>query len=468
MEQTNSKGQWGSRFGFLMAIIGSAVGLGNMWGFSYKMGSNGGFAFLLIYVILFITVGVAMTITEMTLGRKTGKGVIQAYGELGKQYSFIGWLGWLSPFFILAFYTVLGGYTIKYVIANLGDIFGASWGIGSTDSGEFFGAFTSNQLESTVYTWIFALACILVVVMGVSKGIERVSTIAMPALFVMLLIVIARAVTLPGAGEGLEFMFKPNFEVFRGSGWISVLASAGGQLFFSLSLAMGIMVTYGSYMRKDDDIQGNSIIIPLADTIVAIMAGMATMPALFAAGLDPGQGPGMLFITLQVVFQSMGVAGGVFGTIFYLLVFIAAWTSCISVYEACGSAVIDKLMENGKVEGTRTKAFCIIGALSLIEATLVSLDGLGANGFPQLFGQETLLDVFDLFSEGIMMPLGALLTAIVFGWIKNDWLDDEIERDGRKFWMKGFWNICIKVIAPLMMFLVLIGQINNFFGLKWF
>ena len=318
-----------------------------------------------------------------------------------------------------------------------------------------------------MYTLIFLGLCLLVVGKGISEGIEKVSTIAMPALFVMLVVVIIRACTMPGASAGLEFVFKPNFEVFKGIGWISVLASAGGQLFFSLSLAMGIMVTYGSYVHKNDDLQSSSIIIPFADTLVAVMAAMATMPAVFASGLDPGQGPGMIFVTLQTVFQAMGAAGPFFGCLFYVLVFIAAFTSCISVFEAVVSSVMDYNISKGN-HPNRLKSVIIIGIVSIIEATLVSLDGLGANGFPQFLGQGCWLDSFDLLAEGLMMPLGALLTAIVFGWIKPGWLDDEVQYGGQKFWMKGFYYFCIRFIAPVMMFLVLMGQINNFFGLGWF
>ncbi|MBQ1490009.1 MAG: sodium-dependent transporter [Eubacterium sp.] len=463
----HKKEQWGSRFGFLMATIGSAVGLGNLWGFPYKMGNNGGFAFLLIYLILFVSVGVAMTLTELSLGRKTGKGVVGAYKEVSSKYTFIGWLGWLSPLLILAFYNVLGGYCVKYMIANLGDIFHASWGIGDADSGEFFAAFYTNQFQSTIFTLIFLGACLFVVGKGVSEGIEKFSAIAIPALFVMLVIVIIRACTMPGASEGLAFVFKPNFEVFKGTGWISVLASAGGQLFFSLSLAMGIMITYGSYVPKDDDLQQSSIVVPFADTLVAVMAAMATMPAVFSAGLDPGQGPGMIFVTLQTVFQAMGAAGPFFGFLFYVLVFIAAFTSCISVFEAVVSTVMDWHISRGD-HPNRLRSVIIIGVISIIEATLVSLDGLGANGFPQFLGQGCWLDSFDLLAEGLMMPFGALCTAILFGWIKSGWLDDEIQGGGYRFWMKGFYRFSIKFVAPIMMFLVLIGQINNFFGLGWF
>ena len=478
MEKVNAKGQWGSKFGFLMASVGSAVGLGNLWGFPYKMGANGGFAFLLIYLVLFAVVGIVMMLTELSLGRSTGKGIIQSYSELGKKYTFIGWLGWLSPFLILGFYIMLGGYTIKYFIANLGDLFHASWGVAGADSGEFFGNFTSNMGQASLFSLIFLGLTMLVVARGVQRGIEKVSSIAMPALFVMLVIVIIRACTLPGATAGLEFVFKPNFEVFQGTGWINVLAAAGGQLFFSLSLAMGIMVTYGSYLRKEDNLQQNAVIIPFADTLVAVMAAMATMPAVFAAGLEPGAGPGLLFVTLQIVFDSLGAIGPLFGFLFYFLTFIAAFTSSISLVETVVAALMDRNIAKGKPVA-RGKSTTIIGIALAVETVFISIDGLGANGFApwQVFGlsegdilnwNDCWLDFFDLLSEGIMMPLGSLLTAIIFGWIKTDWIQKEVESNGSSFTMKGFWTFCIKFIVPVMMALILLGQIDNFFGLGLF
>ena len=463
----NSKGQFKSRFGFLMASIGSAVGLGNLWAFPYKMGKNGGFAFLLIYLLMFATVGVVMMLTELSFGRKTGKGVIYAWRTLSNKYTFVGFLGWLSPLLILGFYCMLGGYCLKYSIANLGDIFGAGWGVHGADSGKFFTAFYSSQSQSVIFTIIFTALTVGIVLGGVSSGIEKFSSIAMPALFFMLVIVIIRSVTLPGAGAGLSFVFKPKFEVFEGVGWISVLASAGSQLFFSLSLAMGIMITFGSYMSKEDDVQQSAVIIPIADTIIAVMAAMATMPAVFAKGLEPGQGPGMLFVTLQYVFAEMGKAGPVFGFIFYFLVFIAAITSSISLVEAVGASLMDHDIAKGRPV-KRVKSTMIVALIITIEGILISLDGLGTHGILHIFGQGTALDVFDLLSEGLMMPLGAFLTAVIFGWIHPDYLDDDIEQGGQTFKMKKYWHFCMKWIVPIIMALVLIGQIDGFFGLHIF
>ncbi|MCI8609506.1 MAG: sodium-dependent transporter [Firmicutes bacterium] len=467
MENQHKKGQWTSSFGFLMAAIGSAVGLGNLWGFPYKMGKNGGFAFLLIYLVLVAVVGVVVCLSELSLGRKSGKGVVAAYESIAKKYSFVGWFAWISPLLILGFYSMLGGYCIKYALANLGDLFGAGFGVGAADSGEYFGAFSADQLQTSIYSLIFVLLTILIVKAGVSSGIEKFTTIAMPALFIMLVIVIIRSVTMEGAGAGLSFMFKPDFSVFKGSGWINVLAASGGQMFFSLSLGMGITVTYGSYMKKTESLERNALLIPIADTIIAVMAGMAVMPAVFASGLDPASGPKLLFVTLQTVFSAMGGLGPIFGFLLYFLVFIAAITSSIALLEAVSAVVMDKQIEKGGSHD-RKKVTWIMGLIVAIEAVFISLDGLGANGFPQIFNQGCWLDTFDLISEGVLMPLGSLIMAIIFGWLRPGYVDDEIALDNGGFKMKNYFHFCIKWIVPPAMVLVLLGQIDTFFGLEWF
>ena len=433
-QQGNHKGQFGSNVGFLMAAVGSAVGLGNLWGFPYKMGANGGFGFLILYLILVVLVGYVILLTELALGRRTGKGVVGAYETLSKKYAFIGWMGAIAPWMILSFYSMLGGYCIKYAVANLGDLFGAGWGTGGEDSAVFFSEFTTDMAQTVIFSLIFVILTVIIVRGGVSGGIEKFSSIAMPALFVMLVIVIIRSVTLPGASEGLAFMFKPDWSAFEGTGWITVLSVAGGQMFFSLSLGM------------------------------AIMAGLATMPAVFASGLQPGQGPGLLFITLQTVFSSMGKMGPLFGFMFYGLVFIAAITSSISLLEGIVAVAMDKSIEKGR-KPNRKKIATILGVSIAVTASLVSLDGLGANGFPQFFGQSTWLDAIDLISEGILMPLGACYCAIV---IPTQWVDEEATLNGNKFRTKGFYDFCIKFVAPIMMVMVLLGQLDNFFGLGMF
>ena len=458
------KGQFGSNFGFLMAAIGSAVGLGNLWAFPYKMGANGGFAFLLLYLVLVVFVGYVIMMSELALGRSTGKGVIGAYKSLSEKYAFIGWMGVIAPWLILSFYSMLGGYCIKYAVANLGDLFGASWGVGGMASGEYFGAFTSDMVQTVIFSLIFVLLTVIIVRNGVSGGIEKFTSIAMPALFVMLVIVIIRSVTLPGASEGLAFMFKPNWEAFQGAGWIRVLAVAGGQMFFSLSLGMSIMITYGSYIPKEQNLERSALVIPLADTLIAVMAGLATMPAVFATGLEPGAGPGLLFVTLQTVFDSMGAVGPFFGFLMYLLVFIAAITSSISLLEGTVAVVMDRYIEKGKKFNRKTIT-TVMGITIAVTASLVSMDGLGANGFPQFFGQGCWLDAIDLIAEGILMPLGACYMAII---IPTSLVDKEATLNGAQFKTKGFYDFCIKFIAPIMMVLVLLGQMDGFFGLGMF
>lgn len=456
---------WNSNFGFLMAAVGSAVGLGNLWGFPYKIGVNGGFAFLILYLFLVFFTGYILIMTELALGRYTGQSVIQAYTNIRSKYKIVGFLGALAPFFILGFYCYLGGYCTKYMIANFGDIFNASWGVNGVEGADYFMNLVTDRPQSVIFTVIFSLITIIIVSRGVSNGIEKFNKVAMPSLFFILLIIIVRSVTLPGASEGLKFLFNPNMEVFKGTGFITTLSAAGGQMFFSLSIGMGILVTYGSYMKKDQDLEKNSIIIPIADTLIAVMAGLAIMPAVFSSGQDPASGPGLIFMTLQTVFNGMGILGPVFGTLFYFLVGIAALTSSISVLEAIIGSFIDMQLNSGK-GNQRVKMAWIFGLLTMFEGILVSLDGLGTY-LPPMFGRFSWLDGFDLLSEGLLMPIGAFLTTIFFGWIDREILPAEISINS-KFKSEKFYRFCLRYIAPIFTLFILIGQINTFFGLELF
>lgn len=460
--EKESKGKFNSNFGFLMAAIGSAVGLGNIWGFPFKMGKGGGFAFLLIYLVLAVVVGYCCVLGEISLGRKSGKAAIESYRSMNKSFVFNGWFATLTPIFLLCFYCTLGGYCMKYAIANFGDILGASWGVGGIDSGEFFGGFISNTPQAIIYGLIFLVLTIVVVLGGVQGGIEKFSVIAMPALFVMLAIVVVRSVTLPGAGAGIEFMFKPDFSVFAGWGWVKVLASAGGQMFFSLSLASGCLIAYGSYLDKKEKLEKNSVIIIIADTAIAILAGVAVMPAVFAFNLDPAGGPGLLFVTLQTVFDSMKAAGSIFGTIFYFLVFIAALTSSVGMIEGAISAFLDEMERKGK-KPSRPLVAWSIGIIAALGSTLVSADALGGGGLPHIFGFETWIDTFDLFAEGFLMPLGAFFMAIFLGWCRPKYINDEVKLSSG-FGSESFFNLTIKWIAPVFMIFILIGQLDSFFS----
>ena len=492
MDKESSRGQWGSTFGFLMAAIGSAVGLGNIWGFPYKMGANGGFAFLLVYLILVSFVGFAVMLGELSLGRKYGLGVIGTYRLISKKYTWIGWLGFFSGFLILGFYSVLGGYTLRYAFGFLMEMFSKGAGFGGMGSGEFFGSFIVNGGGNLMFHAIFMALTIIIVMGGISSGIEKFTKVAMPALFFMLIVVIIRSITLEGAFVGLQFMFAPNFAAFSEIGFMKVLKTAAGQMFFSLSLGMGCMITYGSYLSKSENLEKNALIIPIADTILAVLAGLAVMPAVGAfmyqgvEGISFGQGPGLLFITLHQVFSvgMGGFVGNLFGVIFYFLVFIAAVTSSISLLEVCTAFFIDKKVEKGEV-ANRKKITVITGFVIFLVGSLVCLDGLGSgvdggaliNPPGVLLGMQDIraafaswLDFYDMISEGVFMPLGALLMSLIIGWgLKTKTIKEEVEASPSvQMAAYKFWDICFKFIVPIGMVLVLLGQLDDFFGLGIF
>ena len=469
---------FGSNFGFLMAAVGSAVGLGNIWGFPNKMGASGGFTFLLIYLVLAVCCGFIVMVGELALGRKTGHGAVGAYKVLSKKFSWMGWLGILSAFFILFFYCALGGYCIKYTVLNVGDLFNAGFGSNGMNGGEIFNAFIGNPTEAIIYGLIFVALTMIIVMGGIGGGIEKVCSIGMPALFVALLICIIRACTLPGAVNGLKYMFVPGWSVAQGiveqPNFFEVLSTAGGQMFFSLSLGMGAMITYGSYLDKKENLEKNAILIVVMDTLVALMAGLCVIPGRFA--LDPEGalgGPSLLFITMQNVFHKMSAVGPIFGILFYLLVVFAAISSSISLLEVIVAHFVDKARAEGK--GDKRKSYTLIAAAAVgLGCILVCADCLGTAGIApaDLLGIENpntwaadWLDFWDMLSEGVMMPLGALLMSLMIGWeIGPEVVKEEAEQQGNKLVSYGFFKICVKVITPLCMLLILYGQLQSFFN----
>ena len=481
---------FGTNFGFLMAAVGSAVGLGNIWGFPNKMGASGGFTFLVIYLVLAVLCGFIVMVGELALGRKTHHGAVGAYKALSKKFKWMGWLGILSAFFILFFYCALGGYCIKYTVLNIGDLFHAGFGAnalaetaaanGNSLGAEVFGAFMSSPTEAIVFGLIFVALTMVIVIGGIGGGIEKVCSVGMPALFVMLLICIIRACTLEGAVDGLKYMFVPGWAVTNGvieeaPGFLTVLSTAGGQMFFSLSLGMGAMITYGSYLDKKENLQKNAILIIVMDTLVALMAGLCVIPGRFA--LDPDGalgGPKLLFVTMQNVFSRMGGFGPIFGILFYLLVVFAAVSSSISLLEVIVAHFVDKARNEGK--GDMRKKYTLIAAACVgVGCILVCADRLGDASFTpwKLLNlpaesirtwNDCWLDFWDMLSEGIMMPLGALLMSLMIGWeVGPDVVKEECEASGHAMGSYGFFKICIKYITPLIMIFVLYGQIKEFF-----
>ena len=479
---------FGSNFGFLMAAVGSAVGLGNIWGFPYKMGANGGFTFLLVYIFLGVTCGFIVMISELAMGRKTGKGAVETYKILSKKFKWMGWLGIASAFFILFFYCALGGYCIKYVVLNVGDLFNASFGSnvfaetatasGSSTGAAAWAALIANPTEAIIYGLIFVALTMLIVLGGVGGGIEKVCSVGMPALFVALLICIIRSCTLPGATEGLKYMFIPGWAVANGviekaPNLFQVFATAGGQMFFSLSLGMGAMITYGSYLDRKENIQKNGLLIVVMDSIVAFMAALCVLPGRFA--LDPNGdlgGPGLLFVTMQNVFSRMGGAGPIFGILFYLLVVFAAISSSISLLEVIVAHFVDKARDAGK--GDKRKKYTLIATVAVsLGCILVCADALGTTGIspanllgiaePKTWAADWL-DFWDCISEGIMMPLGALLMTFMVAYeLVTEFVRNEVEQCGNKFTMYKFYRFCIRYVAPLGLLMVLYGQVKSFF-----
>ena len=467
-----------TNFGFLMAAVGSAVGLGNIWGFPNKMGASGGFTFLLIYLVLAVCCGFIVMVGELALGRKTGHGAVGAYKVLSKKFSWMGWLGILSAFFILFFYCALGGYCIKYTVLNVGDLFNAGFGSAGRTGAEIFTDFMAAPTEAIIYGLIFVALTMIIVMGGIGGGIEKVCSIGMPALFVALLICIIRACTLPGAVNGLKYMLIPGWAVANGvidkaPNLFQVFATAGGQMFFSLSLGMGAMITYGSYLDRKENIQKNGLLIVVMDSMVAFMAALCVLPARFA--LDPEGslgGPSLLFVTMQNVFSRMGTVGPIFGILFYLLVVFAAISSSISLLEVIVAHFVDKARAEGK--GDKRKSYTLIAtALVSLGCILVCADALGTSGISpaDLLGIENpktwaadWLDFWDCISEGIMMPLGALLMTFMVAYeIGTEFVKDEIEQCGNKFTMYKFYRFCIRYVTPLGLLLVLYGQIKSFF-----
>lgn len=501
--ENNNRGTWGSNFGFLMATIGSAVGLGNIWGFPYKMGRGGGFKFLLIYIALSVAVGVVMIATELAIGRKTGKGVVGAYNDISKRFKWVGWLGLISPFIIVCFYSVLGAYCVQYLCLNLAEL---SFDLHFPDSAALFENLLTTPLGGCIFTFLFIFLTYIVVIKGISGGIEKFNKIGMPALFVMLIIIIIRSLTLDSAIEGIKYMFVPGYAVEAGyiaeeSSFISVLSSAGSQMFLSLSLAMGILITYGSYMSKKQNLVKNSFAIICADTIVAVSSGIAVIPAAVATGIraiNSGAtviedgieramtvadiklgGPNLLFVTLQDVFASMGKIGPLFGVVFYTLVIIAALSSTISLVEVLTTHFMDKHQGDNR-EAKRKKVTTFSCLAIIVLATVVAADGLGANNvwlpFKHLYSDGNIpllsswLDFLDCWTEGIAMPLGAVLMALMVGYeLKPRVIIDELEEtEPMSKTLKLLYSISIRFIVPVVMTFVLLGQISSFFGLGWF
>jgi len=437
------------KLGFVFAAAGSAVGLGNLWRFPYLAAKYGGGIFILVYLILAVTFGFTLMITEIAIGRKTGLSAAGAFSKLDKRFGFVGALGCVVPFIITPYYCVIGGWVVKYMVTFL------TGQINTAASNTYFSDFIAKPLEPVLWFAIYVVLTAVVVIIGVQKGIEKASTILMPVLVVLIIAISGFSITRPGALEGVKYYLLPDFSAFSAT----TILAAMGQLFYSMSLAMGIMITYGSYMKKDTDLRGSVRQIELFDTLVAFLAGLMIVPSVFvfSGGSEEAlnKGPSLMFVTLPKVFESMKL-GGVIGAAFFILVLFAALTSSISLFETNVSIVCDKL------HWSRKKATIVVAAYILLLGAIVSL-GFGPLDFVKILGLG-LLDFFDFLSNSVLMPIVALLTCICIGYfVKPKAVCDEVELN-KPFKEKKFYIFMLKYAAPICLLLILVFAISEAMG----
>lgn len=447
MEKSGVKREnWGSRIGFIMAAAGSAVGLGNIWRFPYLTGENGGGAFIVIYLGCILFIGLSIMIAEFAVGRKASLAAVGAYKAHSDKWTFAGVLGVLSAFFIMGFYPVVGGWSIAYIVKSVTGLLADSAAIGDT-----FGAFIGSPVEPLVWMLLYMLLNVVIVAKGISGGIEKAGKILMPTLFILFIFIAIRSVSLPGAGAGLEFLFKPDFSKVTGSTFLAAL----GQAFFSLSLGMGCMITYGSYLNKKENLPNNALIVTMMDTGVAILAGVAIFPALFAFGMEPAVGPGLVFVVVPSIFAAMGSIGVLFSVIFFVALTVAALTSSVSLMEV----VVAYLMDQKGME--RKPAVYGTSVVMTILCTLASLS-MGTLAGVKLFGVG-FFDFFDILTDKIFLAIGGMLIAIFVGWfLDKEELRTELTNGGTvKFGLFELWYTLIKYVIPVLIGIVAIAGIRS-------
>ncbi len=452
--EKEKKSNFSSSIGFVLAAAGSAVGVGNIWRFPYLAAKDGGGLFILIYLILVVTFGFSLLTTDIAIGRKTQSNPIEAFKKMDRRWGFLGKLTFIVPALIMTFYTVIGGWVLKYILLYM------------TNNGElatqnnYFSNFTASY-SPILYTVIFILITAIIVYMGVEKGIEKFSKIIMPGLLLIIIVIAFYSLTLSyndngvirTGMEGLAIYLIPNFDGLTLGRFFEILLDAMSQLFFSMSVAMGIMITFGSYVKKDVNLSEAVSQIEICDTGVAILAGMMIIPAVYVfMGIEGmSSGPGLMFISLPKVFSAMGSIGSIIALVFFIMVAFAALTSCVSIMETLVSTCMDMF------KTSRQKMCIIVTVLSIAGALLICL------GYNALFFKVTLpngtvgqlLDVADYISNSVLMPLISLLTCILVGWIKQpQWIIEEMEASGHKFSRKKIYIIMIKYIAPIMMFML--------------
>lgn len=458
-QSLTKRNSFSSSLGFVLAAAGSAVGLGNIWRFPYLAAKNGGGIFLVIYLILALTFGFTLLVSEVAIGRKTKQGCLTAYGELHKKSKWIGVFAEIVPFMILPYYCLIGGWVLKYFT-----VFATGNGTAAA-SDDYFGGFITAPVSPIIFDVIFLGATAIVIALGVNKGIEAISKVLMPLLLLAIIGIAIFSLTLKGSDgrtglDGFKIFIVPNIDGMGAKDIFNVVLDAMGQLFYSISVAMGIMVTYGSYFKDDENLMKSVNRIEIFDTLVAFLAGVMIIPAVFAFLGEEGlqsAGPGLMFVALPKVFEAMGPAGTWIGAAFFIMVLFAALTSSISILEAVVSGLMDKF------GWSRKKAVIIETAAALLLGVIICL------GYNKLYFElklpngsvGTILDIFDYISNNILMPVVAISTCILIGWIvKPKAIIDEATKNGERFGRKGMYIVMVKIIEPVLLFLLLLGSLG--------
>lgn len=458
-EKKVKRSKFSSNLGMMLACIGGAVGLGNVWGFPSKLGRGGGFYFLIIYVVVALLLGIPMTLSEYAIGRKMRKGPIAAWTELNRKWKFVGILNAIVCVGVMGFYCLLFGWIIKYMVEFGIAIFNPASTFWTMDSAEYFSMFISNPVEPLIWTFVGLLLAYLCVRKNMAGGIEKACKWMIPALVVLLIVVAIRACTLPGAEAGIEFLFQPSTEnVMTSGGWLTVFGIALAQMFFSLNVGFGTNLMYGSYAPDDSDLAKNALLVPLGDMVVALLAALATIPAAFAFGYSPSTGAGMLFITMKAVFESMP-GGAIFGFLFFVAVFFAAISSVIGMTAANAAIPCEHWGWSNK------KGTLLALASNLIIAIPVSLGYSSLSGVRLLswMGKDTdILDSIDYLCENCFATVAALALCIFVGWIwKPAAVIEEVEKGGKfKFTWKGIFTFLIRYICPIITLIVVLSSIG--------
>ena len=451
--QKNKRSTFSGKIGFVLSAAGASVGLGNIWRFPYLAAKYGGGIFLFIYILLALTFGYTMIVAESALGRMTRKSPVGAFKAFGKKagwLSFGGWINAIIPVLIVPYYSVIGGWVIKYLIEYVK-------GNGTKLAADgYFSEFISNGASTEICFVIFCLFTLSIIYAGVRNGIERVSKFMMPILVVLSVIIAIYSVTRPGAMAGVKYFLVPNLKNFS---WMTVVA-AMGQMFYSLSIAMGILITFGSYMKKDSSIEDSTRNVEVFDTAIAIMAGLMIIPAVFAfSGGNPDTlqaGPALMFITIPKVFENMGF-GTLIGIVFFLLVLFAALTSSIALTESAVSTFEDE------IGWSRKKSTVLVGVIMIALGSLSSL-GYGPLAFVKIIGMQ-FLDFFDFLTNSVMMPVAALMTCLLVARVVGiKRIEEEVMHGESTFRRKKIFVVMIKYLCPIFVLIILISSVANAFG----